>query len=1275
MSTYPVSPELAARPSSSCSDAETTPRSLTGDTTPRLTSGVVRRLRQQLEQAEAELEANKAVIRDSQLAKHREQLLSFSSVEPGLVLMSVPEGHSASAKEIQCITADQMKIIAEYEQALSMTAKSQQTQKRRAHKDLLKLRENLASSSGTSSSAQSSADLEVSSLVQELSGVYRRLAEAKQQLVGLQNEQAQLFAKCEAKTQSAAVATAEVIALKQELADSREHVQAMAADLASFQEELEDVTAFLQEANSNNATLASDLEYAHRQHSELQSKLSLQIEYLQRDVEVAQREADAARRGLRDSKEAQVQALHAQSAAFDQTLDDAKTVAAQGVLKFAAALDESQRKESEAVQRLQWSQLELHQQTAALRGEVVESRNKHMQCAQQLQDAEEELEQVHQIIAQLEQRVSSLTAALEDSKQREGLTAHKLSRCEQQLQTEVAALQVKLHVANSRASWAETSLAAAQAKEQDLTEKLACKHANQEKLQAQVCSLALQLDGALASPHQGSGSQLGQLRKEELRLTDKLAEQQSKTAQAEAAATLMQISADLTHKGTGSQLKQLQKEVLSLADKLAEQQSKTAQAEAAGTLMQISVDLTKQVSDASPRPASPLVAFSPCSPLALAHSTSPSEAAFLTTDKWGHVTLSEPLGAHALGMLSPLTPVSPAVGLSATALMALSGMSHCSPLVRPSTPALRALSSITPASSALHASAPAPRALFSLSLADGSVLQSAPALKAPFSLSSVVGAVPDSPDARRTLSSGGEHTRLQTPIALAHMPSPLQTAGPTASLGPTFTPAEPQLLPNSAPRDFVQNPELVPSNSTPPPPPVQSDALKDSSNQIWTPARSQLLSAARLSECGQIAASAGLLLTGGTSSRLRRSPGPATNSPTPARSVLSFSSVANFAASQPRIPVRQTKKQQAMMDCVAEKLVKATPGISGSVSLKNAAVHSPEGMSVHSASLQRKSRKSLSKAGGRSPFGDMTNNIGHRLVTPDRFPKLPQDVNNSRAGSRLSIGDRPLAATMSSPSPAANRRLSMPTIAGSVQQGQENTPTPIHPARQTVLGNDLAGSSRRTSCRVRHSSDIMSFPGFVIGCNIRSPTSPLETGAPKRSAGATGVTMGMVDKEPVTSVRRNQAESAITTVPALGSPIRPPSLIVKTCTDLDTVGMLCGSPANPSSISRNALGSAVQNIAPSAASLSSNIGNLQPANDSAADSFHSSGQEGSNSGEKAGTHSSPAKSSHMPSAADTTGKPKRGRARKAAPAVPSAVKTRSQIAQEKHSHRMQLRSG
>ena len=46
--------------------------------------------------------------------------------------------------------------------------------------------------------------------------------------------------------------------------------------------------------------------------------------------------------------------------------------------------------------------------------------------------------------AKLEQQVSSLTAALEDSKQREGLTAHKLTRCQQQLQTVSKLLQVAI---------------------------------------------------------------------------------------------------------------------------------------------------------------------------------------------------------------------------------------------------------------------------------------------------------------------------------------------------------------------------------------------------------------------------------------------------------------------------------------------------------------------------------------------------------------------------------------------------------------------------------------------------------------------------------------------------------------------------------------------------------------------------------------------------------------------------------------------------------------
>ncbi len=302
-----------------------------------------------------------------------------------------------------------------------------------------------------------------------------------------------------------------------------------------------------------------------------------------------------------------------------------------------------------------------------------------------------------------------------------------------------------------------------------------------------------------------------------------------------------------------------------------------------------------QVSDASPRPASPLVAFSPYSPLASASSSSPSEIALL----------SEPLAARALRTLSPLTPVSPAVGRSATALMAFSGMSHCSPLVRPSAPALPR------ASSALPTDAPALRALSSLSLADGSVLQSGPAQRAPSSLSSV-GAVPGSPDARRALRSVGGWTGFKTPpsVALAHMPSPPQTEANSPSSGPTFTPAQAQLLSDSAACDLVQLLELVLPDLTPSPPLAQSDALTDSSDQTWTPACSQLLSAAKLSGCGQTAASAGLLLTGGTSSRLRRSPGPAADSPSPACRVLSSSPAASSAASQPRITVRQTKKQQ-----------------------------------------------------------------------------------------------------------------------------------------------------------------------------------------------------------------------------------------------------------------------------------------------------------------------------------------------------------------------------
>ncbi len=307
------------------------------------------------------------------------------------------------------------------------------------------------------------------------------------------------------------------------------------------------------------------------------------------------------------------------------------------------------------------------------------------------------------------------------------------------------------------------------------------------------------------------------------------------------------------------------------------------------------VDFAVQVCDVSPRPASLLLAFSPHSPLAPVNSTSPSGAASLFSDESTHVTFSEPLAAHALGSLSPLSPVSPAVGLSTAALMALSGKSQRSPLVLPSAPALRALPSVSPASSALPTNAPALRALSSLSLADGSVLQSGPAQRAPSSLSSE-GAVPGSPEVRRAFSSVGERTGLKTPpsVALDHMPSPPQTEATPPSF--SFTPAEPQLLSDSAARDLVQLLELVLPDLTPPPPLPQSDALTDSTDQTHA--------------YGQTAASAGLLLTGGASSRLRRSPGPATSSPRPARLVLSSSPAASSATLQPRMPVRQTKKHQ-----------------------------------------------------------------------------------------------------------------------------------------------------------------------------------------------------------------------------------------------------------------------------------------------------------------------------------------------------------------------------
>ncbi|KAA6425310.1 MAG: hypothetical protein FRX49_04803 [Trebouxia sp. A1-2] len=142
MSRYEFSPELVARHQSSCSDDET---------------------------AESELRANKQVIRDHQLAKYREALLPMAMLEPGLVLQSVPKGHSASAKEVECIRADYDNMKAEHEQRLkelSDRLKSQEATRRRAQKDLLKLREEVASSQSLSTSANQSAEMETASLIQ-----------------------------------------------------------------------------------------------------------------------------------------------------------------------------------------------------------------------------------------------------------------------------------------------------------------------------------------------------------------------------------------------------------------------------------------------------------------------------------------------------------------------------------------------------------------------------------------------------------------------------------------------------------------------------------------------------------------------------------------------------------------------------------------------------------------------------------------------------------------------------------------------------------------------------------------------------------------------------------------------------------------------------------------------------------------------------------------------------------------------------------------------------
>jgi len=78
-------------------------------------------------QAESELQANTHIIKDSQVAKIREALLSMSILDPGLVLQSVPKGCSASAKVTCLIAKHLLKPFAECLSACNTTTDKHRT--------------------------------------------------------------------------------------------------------------------------------------------------------------------------------------------------------------------------------------------------------------------------------------------------------------------------------------------------------------------------------------------------------------------------------------------------------------------------------------------------------------------------------------------------------------------------------------------------------------------------------------------------------------------------------------------------------------------------------------------------------------------------------------------------------------------------------------------------------------------------------------------------------------------------------------------------------------------------------------------------------------------------------------------------------------------------------------------------------------------------------------------------------------------------------------------
>ncbi|KAA6425304.1 MAG: hypothetical protein FRX49_04798 [Trebouxia sp. A1-2] len=474
MSRYGFSPELVARPQSSCSDDET---------------------------AESELRANKQVIRDHQLAKCREALLPMAMLEPGLVLQSVPKGHSASAKEIECIREDYNNLKAEHEQRLkelSDRLKSQEASRRRAQKDLLKLREEVASSVSLSTSANKSAEMEITSLVQAESelkankGVIRdsQLAKYREALLSMSILEPGLVLQSVPKGHSASAKEVEYIKedqnnikaqYEQTIHDLTDRLKSQATTRRRAQKDLLKLREDVASSNSSSAHRSTDLDTTSlvKEVSELTSQLA-----------VLKIERDDARKQLEASVEI-VQALDRPSC--DQA-HGIMTAPAQEFLDLggpSATALQAQLEVSEArLATSQWQVTQLNQQVSQLESQQhaagarrVDGWGRDVEVKKLTEAAQNEAAATRALAASMPSLAQERSAAL--TKQLSQLQAqldHTCNALEQQKQEAVSvklALEEKVSAAND-----ETAALRAQLEEMQATIPL--KHSPLQQLQADM---------------------------------------------------------------------------------------------------------------------------------------------------------------------------------------------------------------------------------------------------------------------------------------------------------------------------------------------------------------------------------------------------------------------------------------------------------------------------------------------------------------------------------------------------------------------------------------------------------------------------------------------------------------------------------------------------------------------------------------------------------------------------------------------------------------------